>query len=1095
MPSQKQPTQSGPPTVHEYISGPAPYALTEPEAEPQELKAEATRRPLARPRTARTARSFLAVGMSIVLLTVLGASLTFSSEPRKLLVTDSFDRANASDWGRTDNGERWMYPTSRSGIGIVAGRGVMALSGRGATRQSTINTTVRDVTMQFDFSVDKTTGGSGVKVMAVLRKSAVGSYRARVRIGREGRVWLSLTKTRGSGRPSMLGSSHLIKGWRYRAGQQIRVRAQAIKQDPTQLRLKAWPAGSSEPAGWQLVRNDVANDVGGLGRVGLRAMITRNAATTSARVRFDELRVNRAQSADRVAVTASQVRGKKPPKTTDTVAPKVLDIGTKDVTARTVKVQWTLNEPATGFVKYGKTKDYGKQTKGEDSFKHTTHTQQISELEADTRYHYAIVSTDKAGNKKISRDRWFETAEAATAPEPEPTAEPAPKQPEPTAEPAPKQPEPTAEPAPKQPEPTKEPADTDPPSVSGVGAVDVGMNAATITWTLDELATGQVEYGTTTDYGAKTQKETSFDYTTHRQRLTGLEPDRTYHFRVISQDQAGNTVTSDNYAFRTSPAPTTEPTPKPTTEPTPKPTTEPTPKPTTEPTPKPTTEPTPKPTTEPTPKPTTEPTPKPTTEPTPKPTTEPTPKPTTEPTPKPGDASPPTILDVDVSAVDQSSAKITWSLDEPATGVVQYGLTQSYGTKTGGESSFDYSTHVQSLNGLDADTRYHFRVVSEDEAGNRVVSDDLTFRTNAPAATPKPTPAPTPAPTTEPTPAPTAEPTPVPTPVPTPKPASEPSGLKVPTSIDATGSQDVRDELQAFIDNAPNGSTIVFKAGGTYRLGEVLRVWGKKGITLEGNGAKLKLTGSGFSGSGIFVEHLSEDTTIRNLTIVGEYADTSRLAESQTGISVYGSTDTLIENVDIRRIAGDCVRLDAHDGSVWADGVTIRDSSCRIAGRMGVFIVAVSRVRIVRNDFDDIGYAVTAAEPNASHEGATDVVIRDNTVGSYSLNDTYVGDLFYACDAPWGGGATVRDVTITGNTVAGNRNGSHGDMMGVNVTVCPDITAGNYTITNNTADKPVAGPVMIFMDVQGVTVTGNKQPLSSGELARFTDSTGVTYKP
>jgi hypothetical protein len=35
---------------------------------------------------------------------------------------------------------------------------------------------------------------------------------------------------------------------------------------------------------------------------------------------------------------------------------------------------------------------------------------------------------------------------------------------------------------------------------------------------------------------------------------------------------------------------------------------------------------------------------------------------------------------------------------------------------------------------------------------------------------------------------------------------------------------------------------------------------------------------------------------------------------------------------------------------------------------------------------------------------------------------------------------------------------------------------------------------MRFDDVRGVTVTGNSQPLTKGELATFTGSTGVTYR-
>ena len=41
----------------------------------------------------------------------------------------------------------------------------------------------------------------------------------------------------------------------------------------------------------------------------------------------------------------------------------------------------------------------------------------------------------------------------------------------------------------------------------------------------------------------------------------------------------------------------------------------------------------------------------------------------------------------------------------------------------------------------------------------------------------------------------------------------------------------------------------------------------------------------------------------------------------------------------------------------------------------------------------------------------------------------------------------------------------------------------NFSVTNNTGQTAVAGPSLRFTEVRGVTVTGNKQPLSSGELA------------
>ena len=326
--------------------------------------------------------------------------------------------------------------------------------------------------------------------------------------------------------------------------------------------------------------------------------------------------------------------------------------------------------------------------------------------------------------------------------------------------------------------------------------------------------------------------------------------------------------------------------------------------------------------------------------------------------------------------------------------------------------------------------------------------------------------------------------------------------VKLPASIDATGSKDVSAALQQFVWDVPNGSTIKFKAGGRYKLGEAIRISDKRGLTFAGNGATLKLVGPGLvRGSALLVQN-SRNTTIRDLTIVGNHAaagtkDALGDQQGQHGVGVHGSTNTLIENVDISRVAGDCFNIKTwFDQTDWSDGVTIRDSSCRLTGRMGAVMNGASDVLIEGNVFDDIGYAVFAFEPNMEYQGSEGIVIRDNTIGAYSLTDQFSPKLLYACDALWiDGPSTVRDVTLTRNTVAGNRSGKDGAMTGLHLKICGDRgNRVNFTITNNTASQAVNGPSMQFTEVKGVTVTGNKQPLAKGALATFPGSTGVTYE-
>ena len=51
--------------------------------------------------------------------------------------------------------------------------------------------------------------------------------------------------------------------------------------------------------------------------------------------------------------------------------------------------------------------------------------------------------------------------------------------------------------------------------------------------------------------------------------------------------------------------------------------------------------------------------------------------------------------------------------------------------------------------------------------------------------------------------------------------------------------------LISFVATVPDGSTIVFKAGGVYRLDRALKLSSRHNLTFEGNGATLKAAGTG----------------------------------------------------------------------------------------------------------------------------------------------------------------------------------------------------------------------------------------------------------
>lgn len=92
--------------------------------------------------------------------------------------------------------------------------------------------------------------------------------------------------------------------------------------------------------------------------------------------------------------------------------------------------------------------------------------------------------------------------------------------------------------------------DTSAPALSTISASSITRNSATISWTTNEPATTQIQYGLTTAYGSITPLVTTLT-TSRTQTLSGLIPGTTYHYRVISKDAAGNTATSGDGVFST----------------------------------------------------------------------------------------------------------------------------------------------------------------------------------------------------------------------------------------------------------------------------------------------------------------------------------------------------------------------------------------------------------------------------------------------------------------------------------------------------------------------------------------------------------------
>lgn len=190
----------------------------------------------------------------------------------------------------------------------------------------------------------------------------------------------------------------------------------------------------------------------------------------------------------------------------DTTPPALSGIKVIGITGNSAVATWNSNEGADSLVEYGTTAAYG--ASASDATVVTFHSLPLKGLTPETAYHYRVTSTDEAGNAATSGDYTF-----TTLPLP----------------------------------------DTTPPTITGVKAEGISDSMAVITWTTGEPADSLVEFGAGVSYG-RTAADTTYTMK-HSVTLTGLSPATVYHFRVKSKDASGNEAASEDYTFATTAAP------------------------------------------------------------------------------------------------------------------------------------------------------------------------------------------------------------------------------------------------------------------------------------------------------------------------------------------------------------------------------------------------------------------------------------------------------------------------------------------------------------------------------------------------------------
>ncbi len=192
--------------------------------------------------------------------------------------------------------------------------------------------------------------------------------------------------------------------------------------------------------------------------------------------------------------------------------PKVLTVSSANKAEGQTEVKWTTNVPTTSEVEYYNETSPNK-TQGNSS-QVTEHSILVFGLDDATEYKFKVRGRDQFGNEAVSTENKFRTLEDKTPP-----------------------------------------IISDVKSESNtVGSGDAAKIQIIISWKTNEAATSQIEYGeglSGSSYSAKSD-ENAERVRDHLLVVGGLTPAKTYHFRIVTKDKAGNQSLSQGYSILTS---------------------------------------------------------------------------------------------------------------------------------------------------------------------------------------------------------------------------------------------------------------------------------------------------------------------------------------------------------------------------------------------------------------------------------------------------------------------------------------------------------------------------------------------------------------
>jgi hypothetical protein len=215
-------------------------------------------------------------GAKSAAVTITGAIVTTPV----VFASDTFNRTVTGGLGNADVGGAWTSASTVSAQSVTPGAAKFAMNA-GTTTTGILSTTSQaNAVVSATIAFDKVaTGGGSYFSLAGRRVNSTEEYRAEVHQLNTGAVVIYITKLDGSTAEVTLSSAVTLPT-PLAAGAQLTVKFSALTSaGTTSLGLKAWPAGTTEPAAWQATATDSSAALQVPASVGMRSYLSGSATS------------------------------------------------------------------------------------------------------------------------------------------------------------------------------------------------------------------------------------------------------------------------------------------------------------------------------------------------------------------------------------------------------------------------------------------------------------------------------------------------------------------------------------------------------------------------------------------------------------------------------------------------------------------------------------------------------------------------------------------------------------------------------------------------------------------------------------------------